>query len=287
MCRASGNNEICTKNLETALADRPETYGCLDLIAFGFPCQDISNANPQGEGLQGERSGIFFECMRIINALIPKWIIIENVPRLLSINEGRDMAIVLQTLAESGYGWSYRVLDSQYFGVPQRRKRVFIVGCFGEVPSPSILYEPQRGQRNDPPDDEASPKSKCIAAESGTRNDSSVETIIGRTITTQTGLNNFRNDTIIANTIRARGRETGECSYETIIGKTLNTGDRGNNYAWRDDYIASINDNGKRKITGPTRWLDGPRGKVIGNAVTVPVIEWIGKRIADFCMKGV
>lgn len=266
MCRTSRDNEICTENLEAALAEHPETYGRLDLIAFGFPCQDISNANPSGEGLAGERSGIFFECMRIVNTLVPKWVIIENVPRLLSINKGRDMAIVLQTLAESGYGWAYRVLDSQYFGVPQRRERIFIVGCLGRIPPSSILYEPQRGQRNDSQNDETSPKSKCITAESGTRNDSSVETITSRTLTTQTGFNNFRND--------------------TIIGKTLNTGGRGNNYAWRDDYIATINDNGERKASGPTRWLDGPRGKIIGNAVTVPVIEWIGRRIVMYQQKG-
>lgn len=128
---ASRNNAICLESLEKALAENPKTYGHLDLIAFGFPCSDISNANPKGKGLKGEKSSIFFECMRIVDILTPSWVLIENVPRLLSIKGGRDMAIVLQTLAQSGYGWSYRILDSQYFGLAQRRKRVFIVGYFG------------------------------------------------------------------------------------------------------------------------------------------------------------
>lgn len=282
MRRASGNNEIRSENLETAMAECPETYGRLDLIAFGFPCQDISQANANGKGLRGEKSGIFFECMRLVDTLTPRWLIIENVPRLLSLNEGWDMAVVLQTLAESGYGWSYRVLDSRYFNVAQRRERVFIVGCLGEIPAPEILYEPQGGQRHDPQDDEASSVSKCIAAESGTRNDSSVETIIGTTITRGTGLNNFRNDTVIARTQRARSDSGSEAGWDTIIGKTVNTGGRGSNYAWRDDYIATINDNGKGKAPRTTRWLDGPRGCVIGNAVTVDVAEWIGQRIAAY-----
>ena len=282
MRRSGGNNEVCSENLEVAMAERPEAYGCLDLIAFGFPCQDISQANANGKGLRGEKSGIFFECMRVVNTLAPRWLIIENVPRLLSLNEGWDMAVVLQTLAESGYGWSYRVLDSRYFNVAQRRERVFIVGHLGGIPSPSILYEPQGGQRHDPQDDEASPKSKCIAAESGTRNDSSVETIIGRTITCGTGLNNFRSDTIVARTATTGRKDPFDATRTTIIGKTVNTGGRGNNYAWRDDYIATINDDGKGKAPRTTRWLDGPRGCVIGNAVTVDVAEWIGQRIVDY-----
>ena len=105
MRRTSGNNEVCFKSLEEALAKSPEAYGHLNLVAFGFPCQDISQANSKGKGLKGERSSIFFECMRIVNLFKPAWILIENVPRLLSINQGKDMATVLQTMAKTGYGW--------------------------------------------------------------------------------------------------------------------------------------------------------------------------------------
>ena len=102
-----------------------------DLIAGGFPCQDLSVAGKR-KGLAGERSGLAWEFMRIIRAVRPRCVLIENVPGLLSSNQGRDMAALIGTLAELGdglqYGVAYRILDSQWFGVPQRRRRVFIVG---------------------------------------------------------------------------------------------------------------------------------------------------------------
>ena len=101
------------------------------IIVGGFPCQDLSVAGKR-RGLAGERSGLFFEVVRILDETKAKWFILENVPGLLSSNGGRDMGIVIGSLAELGYGVAYRVLDAQYFGVPQRRRRVFIVGCLGD-----------------------------------------------------------------------------------------------------------------------------------------------------------
>ena len=101
------------------------------IITGGFPCQDLSVAGKRA-GLAGERSGLFWEIIRLIDDLRPKWVILENVPGLLSSNGGRDMGTVIGTLAECGYGFAYRVLDAQFFGVPQRRRRVFIVGCLGD-----------------------------------------------------------------------------------------------------------------------------------------------------------
>ncbi len=102
----------------------------VDVICGGFPCQDVSVAGKRA-GLAGDRSGLWAEFKRIIGELTPTWVVIENVPGLLSSNEGRDMGVVLWQLAELGYGWAYRVLDSQFFGVAQRRRRVFIVGHLG------------------------------------------------------------------------------------------------------------------------------------------------------------
>lgn len=101
------------------------------VLTGGFPCQDLSVAGKRA-GLAGERSGLFWHIIRICNEIQPKWLILENVPGLLSSNNGRDMGTVIGALVESGYGIAYRVLDAQYFGVPQRRRRVFIVGCFGD-----------------------------------------------------------------------------------------------------------------------------------------------------------
>ena len=101
------------------------------IIVGGFPCQDLSVAGKR-RGLASERSGLFFEVVRLLDETKAKWFILENVPGLLSSNGGRDLGIVIGALAELGYGVAYRILDAQYFGVPQRRRRIFIVGCLGD-----------------------------------------------------------------------------------------------------------------------------------------------------------
>lgn len=98
----------------------------VDLVYGGFPCQDVSVAGKRA-GLGGERSGLWFEFHRILSELRPRWALIENVPGLLSSNDGRDFAVILDGLGELGFHVAWAVLDAQHFGVPQRRRRVFVV----------------------------------------------------------------------------------------------------------------------------------------------------------------
>ena len=100
------------------------------IITGGFPCQDLSMAGKRA-GLGGARSGLFWEICRLLDETKAQYFILENVPGLLSSNQGKDMAAVLEALVEHGYRVAYRVLDAQHFGVPQRRRRVFIIGSFG------------------------------------------------------------------------------------------------------------------------------------------------------------
>ena len=105
------------------------------IIVGGFPCQDVSVAGKRA-GLSDSngnatRSGLFWEVVRLLEETKTQHFILENVPGLLSSNEGRDFGIVLNALVELGYGVSWRILDAQYFGVPQRRRRIFIVGHLG------------------------------------------------------------------------------------------------------------------------------------------------------------
>ena len=105
------------------------------IIVGGFPCQDVSVAGKR-KGLSDSegnatRSGLFWEVVRLLEETKAKHFILENVPGLLSSNEGRDFGIVLNALVELGYSVSWRILDAQYFGVPQRRRRIFIVGSLG------------------------------------------------------------------------------------------------------------------------------------------------------------
>lgn len=120
----------------------------VDLLCGGFPCQDLSVAGRRA-GLAGERSGLFFEFARVADALLSDggWVLIENVPGLLSSHGGRDFAVLLATLAELGFhDLAWRVLDSRYLGVPQRRRRVFILARRSRGRSASeVLLEPESG----------------------------------------------------------------------------------------------------------------------------------------------
>lgn len=118
----------------------------VDVITGGFPCQDISLAgarfsNRHKRGLRGERSGLFWEVIRIVNALQPRWLVLENVVNLLAVNDSQDFETVIRALADGGYVGCWRVLNAQYFGVPQQRRRVFLVAGRGRMPPIELLAD--------------------------------------------------------------------------------------------------------------------------------------------------
>ena len=121
--------------------------GAVDLICGGFPCQDLSVAGKR-RGLAGNRSGLWHEFARIIDEAEPAWVVVENVPGLFSSNDGHDFAVIVDWLAQRGYGVGWRVLDAQGFGLAQRRKRVFIVASFGNPSACTVLLEPESVHRN-------------------------------------------------------------------------------------------------------------------------------------------
>lgn len=106
----------------TRIADVPDAT----LWTGGFPCQDLSVAG-QRKGFTGERSVLAFTFLDLVERHRPEAFILENVPGLLSSNAGRDFGRLLREVGDLGYGWAYRVLDAQWFGVPQRRRRVFVL----------------------------------------------------------------------------------------------------------------------------------------------------------------
>jgi DNA (cytosine-5)-methyltransferase 1 len=122
-------------------ADEIGLTGNIDLVCGGFPCQDLSVAGKRA-GLSGKRSGLFYDALRFATHTKAKTILLENVPGLLSSNQGRDFGAVLTALADSGYSnIEWRLLDSQFFGVAQRRRRIFIVASVGTEPFRQILAE--------------------------------------------------------------------------------------------------------------------------------------------------
>lgn len=110
----------------------------VDVVVGGFPCQDVSTMGKR-RGLAGSRTGLFFDAVRIVQTLQPRWLVLENVPGLLTSNDGQDFQTVLETLAECGYVGFWRILDSRYFGVPTKRRRVFVVAGFRELPPAELL----------------------------------------------------------------------------------------------------------------------------------------------------
>ena len=110
----------------------------IDVICGGFPCQDYSDAGRRS-GLAGDRGALWWEMHRVIAECRPTWVIAENVPGIITSRGGRDFLEIVRSLVQLGYGVTWATLDSQYFGVPQRRRRLFIVGHSGGVARPEIL----------------------------------------------------------------------------------------------------------------------------------------------------
>ena len=113
----------------------------IDVLVGGTPCQSFSVAGLR-KRLDDPRGNLMLVYLAIARQYQPKWLVWENVPGVLSSNGGNDFASFLRGLAELGYGFAYRVLDAQYFGVAQRRRRVFVVGCFGDWRrAAAVLFE--------------------------------------------------------------------------------------------------------------------------------------------------
>lgn len=121
----------------------------VDVISFGSPCQDLSVAGKRKGLIHGKQSNLFFEAVRIVDELKPAFAVWENVPGAFSSNSGRDYAAVLSAFRELGArDIAWRVLDSQYFGVPQRRRRIFLVADFGGERAAEVLFESESGSGN-------------------------------------------------------------------------------------------------------------------------------------------
>lgn len=186
------------------------------LLVGGFPCQDLSVAGRRA-GLSGGRSGLFFEIARLADELRPRWLVLENVPGLLSSNNGRDFGTVLGALADLGYGWAYRILDAQFFGLAQRRKRVFIVGCLGDDgTAPGEVLALREGVRGNPAPRRASREEVAGtlgggAGSCGWAPDTDRMMFVAHALRSSTGGRGVQDDmTLVAHTLRAEGFDASE-----------------------------------------------------------------------------
>lgn len=130
-----------TPNLGDFTTIGDEYAGRVDLLCGGTPCQSFSVAGKRA-GLDDPRGNLAIEFLRLARRLRAEWLVWENVPGVLHSNGGGDFGAFLGLLEECGYKWAYRVLDAQYFGVAQTRRRVFVVGHFGDWRRPAAtLFE--------------------------------------------------------------------------------------------------------------------------------------------------
>ena len=232
---------------------RPSQLTSVDLICGGFPCQDYSVAGKRS-GLVGDRGALWWQMHRIIAECRPTWVVGENVPGLLSSNGGRDFLTIVASLVELGYGVTWATLDSQYFGVAQRRRRLFIVGHIGGIPQPEILAISE-GLRGHP----------APIREAGER---IAPSVTAGAPFARTGNERVEADAIVAQCLTALGVSTPQPRRLTPIEcERL----QGFPDAWTAQGVTDANE-----LVG---MADGPRYRMMGNAVTVNVAGWIGRRI--------
>ena len=278
---------------------RRDNVAAIDLVCGGFPCQDLSVAGKRA-GLAGERSGLWFEFRRVVEELGPKWVVIENVPGLLSSNGGADFAAILRGLVELRYGVAWRILDAQYFGVAQRRRCVFIVGSLGDGRAAQVLFESEGLFGNPPARQEAGASpAPTLRAEfernRGLGQESEIDALV---ISQSLGSHHGRNDldSMGAYIFEPRYARNGRGSPDIIApplkaenGQT-GKGDGAPVVAYKQsNQVPAV---GVRRLTPtecerlqgfPDGWTagqsDSARYRQLGNAVAVPVIEWIGRRL--------
>lgn len=263
-------NDILTKHWPTVkrfkdirevnYADVPPS----DVWVGGFPCQDVSLARMGSRtGLKGKRSSLFYEFARLIREGLPSVVVLENVAGLRNSHGGRDFQTIIHTLAELGYGVGWRVFNSKYFGVPQSRQRVYIVGCYREGRGPAeILFESECSSGDDAPgrqdEEELIPTFKASFGDTG------------------------------------KGPIVQGLAYCLYACSARHTGTD-----WSRTYVTYPDGRVRRLMPGecegiqgfPTNWtlptkipddvekLDTLRYTALGNAVTVPAIEWLASRI--------
>ena len=159
-------------NLGDMTKFREWKLGSVDLLCGGTPCQSFSVAGLR-KGMADPRGSLALVFLGIADRFRPKWVVWENVPGVLSSGGGRDFGSFLGGLGQLGYGWAYRVLDAQHFGVPQRRRRVFVVGYLGDWRrAAAVLFERESLSGNSPPSRKtgASPSEnvgKCLTSRGG------------------------------------------------------------------------------------------------------------------------
>lgn len=258
-------------------------YGTADILVGGTPCQSFSAAGRRA-GLDDPRGHLAIEFLRIAQRLEARWIVWENVPGVLSSRGGRDFGTFLGCVAELGYGFAYRVLDAQFFGVAQRRRRVFVVGHFGDWRrAAAVLFERACVQGDSRSRDKARPKFAPGAAPGvGVSHALTTRSIFDPTIETFVPVSSqaiaFDSRQITSWCNRSRAADGLPASTLAAVSRlhvaTADAVRRMTPLEW--ERLQGFPDG----YTAIPKASDAVRYRAIGNSMAVPVMRWIGERIA-------
>ena len=277
-----------------------DEYGPIDLLVGGTPCQSFSVAGLRG-GLADDRGNLALEFLRLAQRTRPRWLVWENVPGVLSSSGGRDFGSIVGGMAELGYGFAYRVLDAQYFGVPQRRRRVFLVGYLGDWRrAAAVLFERQSLSGHPAPsragrEGIAQEPADCVGGDGEWP--AQVAPTLNAHFGEKQGLENQHalngaglfvpisfHHNAQASQLPSDGRDTSvseplTCSQQAAVSmglqvRRLTPVECERLQGFPDGYTA-ISWRGRPASECP----DGLRYKALGNSMAVPVMSWIGRRI--------
>jgi DNA (cytosine-5)-methyltransferase 1 len=243
------------------------------IVAGGSPCQSYSTAGDR-KGSKDMRGKLMFTYGSLVEHFKPAWIVWENVPGVLSTNRGQDFREFLYMLENSGYGIAWRVLDAQFFGVPQRRRRVFVVGYFGSVyRAAAVLFDASPMQKHIKTLQQEGAAGAAAPGITGGVGTKSVIALLDQ------GGSFMQVQYDKTGTLLASERE-----HPVIVFY----GDPGKEKALRhltpkeEERLQGFPDDWTKvpyKGNPPEKCPDRLRYKAVGNSMAVPVMRWIGKRI--------
>lgn len=342
-CRVLRHHYPTVPNLGdmTKFKDWPDA--AVDVLVGGTPCQSFSIAGLR-KGLDDPRGNLMLTYGAIAAKYRPKWLVWENVPGVLSSNSGRDFGAFLGMLGQLGYGFAYRVLDAQFFGVAQRRRRVFVVGCLGDLRAAAAVLLERQGLRGDsaPRRETRENPAGTLDASIGRRRGSGMNPnqlthslrgegfdasedgsgrgtpIVAMPLLAGGHANNPLDETLISTICMAHGQGGAEvntdggaptltCNHEApilafdckaggntgfavgeLVGALRGEGHGGGHSAISIKHaVRRLTPRECERLQGfPDDYTnipgakDGPRYKALGNSMAVPVMAWIGQRLA-------
>ena len=222
----------------------------VDVVTAGFPCQDLSQAGKTA-GIRGSESGLVREVFRLLERSNPRWLLLENVPFMLQLERGAAMRYLTDKLREHGYNWAYRVVDTRAFGLPQRRQRVLLLASRTEDPREVLLVddagEPEKPDRS---------KLNVACGFYWTEGVRGLGWAVNAVPTLKGG-----------SSVGIPSPPAIVVPSEGIYTPELRDAER----------LQGFPADWTKSALGPNGRRSGPRWKLVGNAVSVPVSRWVGR----------